>query len=116
VWLLVLASCAQEWAKHLGGVDAALARPEVPREGPLHEAIAKALRSDLTHNSAAHDLFWPEWFEEDEEADDDVHPPEQQQQQQQQQQQAPPARAEDGSQEPHNREHGNQDDVQVEHE
>jgi hypothetical protein len=39
-------------------VDAALARPEVPREGPLHEAIAKALRSDLTFNWVAKELSW----------------------------------------------------------
>jgi hypothetical protein len=107
VWLLVLASCAQEWAKHLGGVDAALARPEVPREGPLHEAIAAALRSDLTHNSAAQNLHM---FDEHEKEEEEAHPLEQQQQQQQV---APLARAEDCSHEPHNNEHGNQDDVQV---
>lgn len=47
----------QAWAKRRGGAEAALARPEVPRGGPLREAIAAALRSNIKHNQAAEDLL-----------------------------------------------------------
>lgn len=66
-WWGFVGSAVQRWAKRFGGVEAALARPEMPPEGPLKEAISRAMRRDLKYSSVPMDAgFWSEEEEEEE--------------------------------------------------
>lgn len=49
-------SPSQSWAQRRGGVQAALARPEAPPEGPLRDALAAVLRQRTPTRRIAYDL------------------------------------------------------------